>query len=372
MKVQIEFEKRQLLFDEPLSVIKCYAPSELPDAFKKIEDALNTGYHVAGFISYEAGHLFEERLKFNDMTGFPLVQFGVYKNKLKVKSEKLKVNEYQLSDIKLNISREEYGRNIDRIREHIANGDVYQITYCIKHKFNFSGDAYSLYKDLLKAQPVPYSAYIEDDDIKILSLSPERFIKKSGTELITEPMKGTWWRGKNVLADMIEKLKFGKDKKNKAENIMIADLLRNDLGRIGTDIKWPKIHTITPYRTLFQMTSTVTGKVDRDIRVSDIFKAMFPSGSVTGAPKIRAMEIIKEIENEDRHIYTGAIGYITPQRDMYFNIPIRTILLRGERGEMGIGGGIVWDSTAEGEWNEGMLKSRFLTDLASDKAKSFD
>ena len=145
---------------------------------------------------------------------------------------------------------------------------------------------------------------------------------------------------------------------------MIADLLRNDMGKIGNAVRAPKLFTVTGYRTLYQMTSTVTGAVPRDIALYDFFAALFPSGSVTGAPKIRAMEIIKELEPEERKIYTGAIGYISPDRDMYFNIPIRTLLISGQSGEMGIGGGIVWDSTAQGEWDEGLLKARFLTDSA--------
>ncbi|MDD2702397.1 MAG: chorismate-binding protein, partial [Candidatus Omnitrophica bacterium] len=160
------------------------------------------------------------------------------------------------------------------------------------------------------------------------------------------------------------RFRFSSDEKNKAENIMITDLLRHDIGKIGNVVRVPKVFTVTGYNTLYQMTSTVTGKVRRDIALYDLFAALFPSGSVTGAPKIRAMEIIKELESEERKIYTGAIGYISPDRDMYFNIPVRTLLINGQSGEMGIGGGIVWDSTVEGEWNEGMLKARFLTDIA--------
>ncbi len=142
---------------------------------------------------------------------------------------------------------------------------------------------------------------------------------------------------------------------------MIADLLRNDLGRIGTGIRAPALFEIAGYKTLYQMTSTVTGEVSKDISVYELFKALFPSGSVTGAPKLRSMQIIRSLEREERKIYTGAIGYITPERDMFFNIPIRTILLEDGRGEMGIGGGIVWDSTPDGEWNEGLLKAKFVT-----------
>jgi para-aminobenzoate synthetase/4-amino-4-deoxychorismate lyase len=144
---------------------------------------------------------------------------------------------------------------------------------------------------------------------------------------------------------------------------MIADLLRNDLGRLGKQIKAPVLFEVNKYKTLCQMTSTVTAKVDKDIPIYKLFSSVFPSGSVTGAPKIRAMEIIGQLEQEERRIYTGAIGYISPDKDMFFNIPIRTILIKDSQGQMGIGGGIVWDSTAQGEWQEGLLKAKFLTDF---------
>ena len=147
---------------------------------------------------------------------------------------------------------------------------------------------------------------------------------------------------------------------------MIADLLRNDLGRLGLNIKAPTLFEVAKYKTLCQMTSTITAKVDKDISIYKLFSSIFPSGSVTGAPKIRAMEIIGELEKEERKIYTGAIGYITPRKDMFFNIPIRTLLIQDGEGQMGIGGGIVWDSTPTGEWNEGLLKAKFLTDLAKE------
>jgi para-aminobenzoate synthetase / 4-amino-4-deoxychorismate lyase len=359
MKVLIEFENKPLFFTETSSLISCSHPSDIPKAFQEIEKALNSGHYVAGFFSYEAGYSFEKKLYDNKTYDFPLVHFGVYKGPQKVRPDK-GPGSYELKNVTINMSKEDYSNNIERIRGHIERGDVYQITYCIKKKFNFNGDTWALYNDLIKVQPVPYSSYIEADGFKILSLSPERFIKKNDELVVTEPMKGTWWRGKNFISDIIERYKFSRDIKNRAENIMIADLLRNDLGRIGNNVKAPYLYKITKYRTLYQMTSIITGKVPKDIELYTLYKALFPSGSVTGAPKIRAMELIKELEKEERNIYTGAIGYITPNRDMYFNIPIRTILLRGSKGEMGIGGGIVHDSTPDGEWEEGMLKSKFL------------
>lgn len=298
--------------------------------------------------------------KFN----FPLVMMGVYRAPSRLRPAAGQSGEAEVSNFRLNISRSDYASRIERIREYIAAGDVYQITFCVKFHFNFRGKPERLYDQLLKRQPVPYPAYIDTGDRQILSLSPERFLKKISERVTTEPMKGTWHRGNNFLSDLAARWRFSRDEKNRAENIMIADLLRNDLGRIGTEIKWPKLFTITGYKTLFQMTSTVTGRIPRDLPMTDLFAGLFPSGSVTGAPKIRAMQIIRELESEERKIYTGAIGYIAPNRDLYFNIPIRTILLERGSGEMGVGGGIVWDSTPDGEWDEGMLKARFLTELS--------
>jgi len=362
MKILIQFEKTPLLFQGQESIISCNNPSSFAACFKDIESALESGYHVAGFFSYEAGYCFEERLLENKTYDFPLIYMGVYKAPIRDKVS-IKASPFQnsLRDLRLNISQGDYFSDINTIRDYIAIGDVYQITYCIKLLFNFKGDPLSFYAGLLREQPVPYPAYIETDEFSILSLSPELFIKKTAGHVVTKPMKGTWPRGNNMISDLMAPFCLKYDRKNRAENVMIADLLRNDLGRVGMNIKAPKLFEVAKYATLCQMTSTVTGSVDKAISLYGLFASLFPSGSVTGAPKMRAIEIIRKLEKEERKIYTGAIGYITPDRDMFFNIPIRTLLVSNGSGEMGIGGGIVWDSTPEGEWNEGMLKAKFLT-----------
>jgi len=364
MKTHIEFEKRKLLFDDPLDVISCNNIKGVRNSFDRIEHALKSGHFLAGFISYEAGYAFEECLQNKQSFDFPLVLMGVYKKPANGKSQMANRNDTTNIQMNgLNIPKSQYFNDIETIRQYIAQGDVYQITYCIKFKFDFCGSPFSLYKKLLVKQPVPYPSFIETDGFSILSLSPEMFIKKQGENITTKPMKGTWPKGSNFITDYFAGRALHKDPKNRAENIMICDLLRNDLGRIGTNVKAPKLFEVARYTTLHQMTSTVTGKIKKDIPIYDIFKALHPSGSVTGAPKIRAMEIIREIEREERKIYTGAIGYITPERDMFFNVPIRTLLIKDGKGEMGVGGGIVWDSTPQGEFDEGMLKAKFLTDL---------
>jgi len=374
MQVLTQFERKPLLFADPEFIISCTDPAYFKSSFRDIELALNQGYYLAGFLSYEAGYYFEEKLYQDKQYDFPLIYLGAYKNvrKDKIIEPALGWPGYLLENPRLNITQEQYSLNINAIRDYIAKGDVYQITYCLKLLFEFYGQPLSLYYQLLKEQPVPYPAYIQTDEFQILSLSPELFIKKNSTHLVTKPMKGTWPRGNSIFSDLIAPLRLKYDRKNRAENVMIADLLRNDLGRLGANIKAPTLFEVARYKTLCQMTSTVTAKVKKDISIYELFAAIFPSGSVTGAPKIRAMEIINALEKDQRKIYTGAIGFITPDKDVFFNIPIRTLLIwpagrqalpTGRQAEMGIGGGIVWDSTPIGEWNEGLLKAKFLTDL---------
>lgn len=361
MLVFIEFEKQPLLFSNPKQVISCYHIQDAAKCFHQLEEAVEKGYYLAGFFSYELGYAFEKSLQYKGQYGFPLICMGVFD-----------APQYKYPDInvepnariapieyELNITQKDYFDDIQKIKGHIQAGDVYQITYCIKYKFDYAGQPYQLYRYLFDKQPVPYPAYIQTPQFNILSLSPEMFMKKKDAHIITKPMKGTWIRG-NVMEDVFGGLRLHYDKKNRAENLMICDLLRNDLGRVGKNINVPRLFEVDRYKTLYQMTSTVTANIHPDLRLYDLFKALHPSGSVTGAPKIRAMQVIHEIEGEERKIYTGAIGYITPKKDLFFNVPIRTILLEDGSGEMGVGGGIVWDSTPQGEFDECMIKARFI------------
>jgi para-aminobenzoate synthetase / 4-amino-4-deoxychorismate lyase len=359
--ILIEFEKKPRLFTCPDAVITCSSADELPVAFSSLERYREQGYYLAGFLSYEAGYAFESRLRADADTAFPLLMFGCYRGYELRRLPSVR-DTFQVGDLRANVDKMAYDVSIQKIKEHIRRGDVYQITYCIKNHFSCRGSAYALYRSLLRAQPVPYPAYIHTSDFDILSLSPELFLRKQGSSIVTKPMKGTWPRGENFLEDCVAGLRLKYDSKNRAENIMIADLLRNDLGRIGTRIRAPRLFEVDKYATLYQMTSTVTARINPGIRLEQVFSALFPSGSVTGTPKIRAMEIIRDIEPEGRNIYTGAIGYCTPHNDFFFSIPIRTLLIREGKGELGVGGGIVWDSTADGEWAESRLKRAFLDD----------
>jgi para-aminobenzoate synthetase/4-amino-4-deoxychorismate lyase len=365
MNILFDFEKSSLYFDNPVSVIDCSSFKDVAQAFEKIEEALARGLYVAGFFSYELGYAFEEKFSFYQQNGFPLIHVGCYKKSQQYKDQlAARGHSCEVKNIRFNISQEKYFDHINIIRSYLQSGDVYQITYCLKILFDFHGNAFDLYKKLFDLQPVPYAAFIETDQYSIASLSPELFLYKKGKSILSKPMKGTWQRGKTFFGDIAARCQFYHDEKNRAENVMITDLLRNDLGRIGNNIRVPRLYEITSYKTLFQMTSTVAADIEPKISIYNLFKSLFPSGSVTGAPKIRAMEIIHKLEREPRNIYTGAIGYIKPNKDLFINIPIRTALINRTdgKGEMGIGGGIVWDSTAEGEWAEGILKARFFTD----------
>ncbi|KAF0135068.1 MAG: para-aminobenzoate synthase component II [Candidatus Saganbacteria bacterium] len=371
MLALFEFEKKPICFKNPEKIISCNKLDSVVGCFEEMEKAVSSGYYLAGFLSYESGFAFEPGLFNNKTYSFPLVYFGVFKTpaggqpSLRVVEDACLPDrqvsssttpQYEFRGKGYNLSRTDYFKNINTIRSYIREGETYQITYCIKYKYDFTGSPFALYKELLKTQPVPYPAYIGTKDFTISSLSPEMFIKKNKDRVITKPMKGTWPKG------LFSKWLLHFDQKNRAENIMIADLLRNDLGKIAKSgtVAAPKLFETACYTTLCQMTSTVCASIDPEIKFYALFKAVFPSGSVTGAPKIRSMEIINEIEKEERDIYTGAIGYITPQRDLFFNVPIRTLLTRGGKGEMGIGGGITWYSTPEGEYNECLTKTKFL------------
>jgi para-aminobenzoate synthetase / 4-amino-4-deoxychorismate lyase len=370
VNILFEFDKKPLYFEHPVEIISCYYQTDLEKSFLTIEALLKKGFSIAGFFSFEAGYGFEEKLLVNKCHDFPLLYMGCYKYPSRRSCLSRDPQAFcSINGIRINATKEKYFSDIASIRRQISFGNVYQITYCTKMRFGWEGDPYSLYRNLYRKQPVPYAAFLETEQFKILSLSPEMFMRKSGAFIETKPMKGTWPRGENLFTDIFGGLRLKYDEKNRAENLMITDLLRNDLSRIGGRIRVPRLFEVARYNLLYQMTSTVTARVRPEIALYALFSSLFPSGSVTGAPKIRAMQVIRELEKEERKIYTGAIGYILPNREMFFNIPIRTLLLRNNTGEMGIGGGIVWDSTAQGEWDEIMLKGRFLTDLANNRGK---
>ncbi|MFC2061021.1 aminodeoxychorismate synthase component I [Elusimicrobiota bacterium] len=364
---------RSLYFNDPVDVLILTDPDKKEQFFSQLEEASGK-YWLAGFFGYEMGYLFEKKFKYCDEADFPYALFGVYKEpeifdhrKNKSVPEKMGSNDYQVSNLRLNTSKSEYIDNIGILKEHISRGDIYQANYTIKYKFNFEGSAYGLYNDLKSRQAVAYNVFAGLGDSYIISISPELFFCKDKEHMEVKPMKGTLKRGRTSAEDERNREFLANDIKNKSENIMIVDLLRNDLAKISQygSVKAEKLFEVEKYNTLFQMTSTIESRVKSNVIIYELIRSVFPSGSVTGAPKIRSMEIIRDLEKEKRNIYTGSIGFFQPDGSAEFNVAIRTILINKDKGEMGIGGGIVYDSAAEDEFDECRLKARFLTyDLA--------
>jgi para-aminobenzoate synthetase/4-amino-4-deoxychorismate lyase len=267
-----------------------------------------------------------------------------------------------ISQIELDISKNEYVENIQKIKKYISKGDTYQINFTTKGKFDFKGDLTSLFLNGIFNQSAGYSVIINSEDNYILSFSPELFFKTDYKTIISKPMKGTLKRIANPDEDKNLENLILQDEKNIAENVMIVDLLRNDIGRIAetNSVKVDKLYEVEKYETLYQLTSTIKGKLKHN-KLSEIIKNLFPSGSITGAPKIRSMQIIAELEKSPRNLYTGSIGIIQSDNAV-FNIPIRTISInkKTKKGELGLGSGIVWDSDAEKEYQEVLLKGKFI------------
>lgn len=365
---------KSYLFIDPIEVISCNNARDLKRCFLKLESYLSKGYYAAGFLSYEAGIFFEDVLArdIDSKNNFPLFWFGIYRKPIIYESSKIKddfeqrAGRYTISHGRFNIGLKEYSRNILKIKRYIKEGQTYQINYTIKYKFLLRGSINSLFRELCQKQHVHYAALIDAGSFRILSLSPELFLKRDKNKAVLKPMKGTLDRGFNLRDDNDKSEELKSSLKNRAENIMIVDLIRNDIGRVslGGGVYTKSIFDVEKYDTLFQMTSTVSASLKKDITWYELFKNIFPPGSVTGAPKIRTMQIIGSLEKEPRHIYTGSIGFMSPDKRGAFNVAIRTILLdkKTRQAQMGIGSGIVWDSDVRKEYEECKLKSKFLTD----------
>ncbi|MCK9573134.1 MAG: aminodeoxychorismate synthase component I [Candidatus Omnitrophica bacterium] len=338
--------------------------------FKKAEKFSEQGQWLCGFFSYEFAYCLEPALlHLKEKNNFPLAWLACCKKSVKIinrehllsRANRQSRGQFRVNNIKPSVSYRRYAKAIETIQKYLGNGTNYQTNFTFKIKFSFHGDILSFYLALRKAQPTSYMALINTGEYFIVSLSPELFFKRDGNKITTKPMKGTLGRGNTLSEDKINESKLTADKKIMAENLMIVDLLRNDLGRVSKKVWVPELFSAEKYRTLYQMTSTVSAKLKNSAGIREIFSSLFPSGSVTGAPKIKTMEIIKELEKEPRNIYTGAIGYISPDKSSCFNVAIRTITLSANKGEMGIGGGIVYDSSAKKEYEEALLKAKFLT-----------
>ncbi len=370
-------EHTSYLFKDPISIIRLTDTdiNSLTDFDKKVEQALKQGYYLAGWWCYELGYLFEKRLYDYLKTkrpSIPLACLGVFKDPIVWDhSTTTKMFPWPnpncssyLKRMHFSITKDEYIRAINQIKRYISNGDTYQVNYTFKGFFEYLGDPIELYLALRAQQAVSYSALLKLGDTWCLSLSPELFIRIKGDSIYSRPMKGTIGRGRYVAEDIEQAIFLKNDPKNRAENVMIVDLLRNDIGKkslIGS-VKVPELFLVERYETLFQMTSKVEGRLPSKYYFNDILRGLFPCGSVTGAPKIRTMEIIAELEKLPRQIYTGSVGFISPKKEAVLNVAIRTIVIneQNQKADIGIGSGVTIDSDPESEYEECLLKARFL------------
>lgn len=360
---------KSYFFSKPTEILKVYGLNDFEPMLRRVDKNVSKKKFGYAVLNYEFGYLLEKRLNKFLTDEKPLAYFVFFDDKKckEISSSSIKLNfenDFEVSDFNLNTSKNEYIKSIKRIKKYISDGETYQINYTVKGKFNFSGDVVSFFSNLVFNQSARYIALINLADEILLSISPELFFHTNLKTIITKPMKGTISRGINYQDDLMKKHELENSIKNQAENVMIVDLLRNDLGRICKfdSVQTSNLFEIEKYESLYQMISTIKGKLNKSVKFSDIIKNIFPCGSVTGAPKIRSMEIINEIEKEEREIYTGAIGLFFPH-NLIFNVAIRTIQLDSQlqRGKIGLGSGVVWDSKPDKEYNEILLKSNFLT-----------
>jgi para-aminobenzoate synthetase/4-amino-4-deoxychorismate lyase len=325
---------------------------------------------VAGFISYEAAPAFDPALKAKELSSFPLCWFGLYDKVDRINPSDYKRKKFEVGDWIPSIDKSEYFRNIKKIKEYIAAGYTYQVNYTYRLRSKFKGDPLSYFWELADKQKTDYTAYIDTGDFIICSVSPELFFMLDGDTIISKPMKGTAPRGRYCDEDIENERRLSQSIKNRAENIMIVDMIRNDLGRISDtgSVQVESLYDIEKYNTVLQMTSSVKAKTNASI--ISIIAAMFPGASVTGAPKYQTMKIISTLETTPRKIYTGCIGFILPGRKAQFNVAIRTVLIdqKLSQAEYGAGGGIVWDSDEKKEYEESQIKIKVL----SDNAPTFD
>ena len=371
--------RHSYLFQDPKRVISANRLDEIPDIFAKIEAALAEGLHVAGYLSYECGYHFEKFAAAPTLAAQPLAWFGAYSTPyvfdhstgsiagaelLQTYSSESQSEIAKIADkVALEISESDYLAKILKIKEFLAQGETYQVNFTDNIVLRKSVSPLGAYLGLSRQQSVAYSAFMNLGDHYVLSFSPELFFRTENARIVTRPMKGTMPRGRDAMEDQEMALRLRNDAKNCSEHVMIVDLLRNDLGRICTpgSVSVEAPFSIERYETLHQMTSTVSGTLQPQIGYYDIFRSIFPCGSITGAPKIRSMQIINELEQGPRGIYTGAIGFISPQRSSVFNVAIRTLVVTGDAVTMGVGGGIVADSDPQEEYRECLLKASFLT-----------
>lgn len=352
------------LFTKPIKELKTRDLDQVEALLKEVETYQEAGFYAVGYVSYEAAPAFEKKFAVHPapLMGEYLLYFTIHEE-----VETLPFPEdYEVVDLPANWKEEveapAYQEAIKTIHHHIRQGDTYQVNYTVQLSQELEADPLAIYNRLVVEQKAHYNAFIQHDDVAILSISPELFFEQEDRLLTTRPMKGTTRRGLTNQSDLKEAAWLEADPKNRAENMMIVDLLRNDMNRIseiGSE-QVTRLCQVEQYSTVWQMTSTIESRLRPEVDLVQTFQALFPCGSITGAPKISTMEIIKNTEIAPRGVYCGTIGILLPREKRIFNVAIRTLQMQGTKAIYGVGGGITWDSTWDGEYQETKQKSAVL------------
>jgi para-aminobenzoate synthetase/4-amino-4-deoxychorismate lyase len=359
--------ERWLDLRNPESVIVARRPGDVIPAFGEAERALARGSAIAGFVSYDAAPGVDIALHAQQSSRVPLVWFGCFPVITSLERPAFPSGSLSTQCIwSPEITEEAYAGGISRVRNYLREGETYQVNFSFRLRSMIGCDPFEYFGRLMAAQPTRYSAFVDTGEFAICSASPELFFELEGDSIRCRPMKGTERRGRWYEEDVRLGEALRESEKNRAENVMIVDMVRNDLGRIAVpgSVKTESLFEIERFPGLWQMTSSVGARTNAS--VGEIMRALFPCASVTGAPKARTMQIIGELESSPRGLYTGAIGFVLPDRRAQFNVAIRTVVIDHDTGtaEYGTGGGVVWDSTAAGEYSECLLKAGLLAESA--------
>ncbi len=365
------------LYVNPVAIVRCDTPEEIDDAFARIEAGVADGLHAAGFLSYELGHALEPRLasRLRADRDMPLLWFGLFAPPRRIAADALdrafaeRGPPPPITGLTPTHDRATHLGKVRKILQLIRAGDVYQVNLTFPLRFRHAGDPLALYGALRSRQPVAHGGVVAFGDATLLSVSPELFVEVAEGQATTRPMKGTAPRCGDERADAAVGRALAANAKQRAENLMIVDLLRNDLARVSEpgSVRTSALFAVESYPTFHALTSTITARLRAGVGLRGRMRALFPCGSIVGAPKIRAAEVIGELEAEARGVYSGAIGAIGPGGRMAFNVAIRTAVIRADgAGRYDVGGGVVADSDPDEEYDEAILKARVLSDLADD------
>jgi len=348
-------KKNWYLFKDPLEII---VENNVEKVFEKLEyinSMVEQGCYVAGFLSYEACSAFDDKFKVKENRISPVLWFAIYETREEISHESIFTSKGKNFSFNWNypIKQKEYVKVIEEIRKAISDGDIYQQNYTFLMESDFDYDPFTVFSSLFANLDSPYMAFVETENFAVLSSSPELFFSLEGSSFVAKPMKGTIERGRTLEEDDKKRNILSSSIKDQAENVMIVDMIRNDIGKIAepSSVLVENLFEIEKYDRVFQMTTKVKAEVL--LPFSHILKAMFPCASITGAPKIRSMDYIEKFEKRERGLYTGAIGYVSPDEAL-FNVAIRTMFVKKDmkKAFYGTGGGIVWDSSPEKEFAE--------------------